>query len=107
MFADDYRGAVVTFSGQFRVRDAGPAAAAGRAGLFLRVAGQRETGEPATEQAAFSDPANTIVTIPDGHDWTSHRVTARVQDDSDAIVFGVFLSGPGRIEMRDAEIARS
>jgi len=107
MFADDYRGAVVTFSGEFRVRDAGAAEPASRAGLFLRVAGQREAGEPATEQAAFSDPANTIVAIPDGHDWTSHRVTARVQDDSDVIVFGVFLAGPGRIEMRDAEIARS
>ena len=40
-------------------------------------------------------------------DWTSHQVTARVLEDSNSVVFGVFLAGPGRIEMRNAELARA
>jgi hypothetical protein len=75
--------------------------------LFLRVADGRDAGEPRTEQDAANDPANTILTIPAGQDWTSHRVTAPVRDDSDVITFGVFLAGPGRIEMRGVELARS
>jgi hypothetical protein len=30
-----------------------------------------------------------------------------VPKDSDGIVFGIFLVGPGRIELRDAELVRA
>jgi RNA polymerase sigma-70 factor (ECF subfamily) len=107
IFADDYRGAVVTLRGEFRVRGTGPAAAAAsRAGVFLRVTSGPDAGQPPTEQAAASDPANTIAAIPGDRDWTSHHVTARVTDDADVIVFGIFLAGPGRIEMRDLNLVR-
>jgi len=105
IFADDYRGASVTFSGEFRVRVAAPAAATGRAGMFLRVSSPRDAGEPRTEHAAINDPANSIVGVPGHRDWTSYQVTARVRDDADAIMFGVFLQGPGRIEMRGPDLA--
>ena len=63
-------------------------------------------GEPRTEHAAVNDPANTLAAVPGDRDWTSHQVTARVADDSDVIVFGIFLAGPGRIELRNAELSR-
>ena len=105
MFADDYRGAVVTFRGEFRTRDAAGTDAAGRAGLFLRVV-RRLGGMPLTERAAVDDPDNNIVTIAGDRDWTSHQVTARVPEDSNTVIFGVFLAGPGQIEVRNPELAR-
>jgi hypothetical protein len=105
MFADDYRGAVITFRGEFRARDAAGTGAASRAGLFLRTVSGRDVRQPRTERAAVSDPDNHIVTISGDRDWTSHQVTARVPEDSNTVVFGVFLAGPGRIELRNAELA--
>jgi RNA polymerase sigma-70 factor (ECF subfamily) len=106
MFADDYRGAVVTFRGEFRTKHAAVTDAASRAGLFLRVVSGQHVRQPLTERAAVNDPDNTIVTIPADRDWTSHQVTARVPDDTNTVVFGVFLAGPGRIEMRNTELTR-
>ena len=111
MFADDYLGAVIVFRGQFRVSGAAGAETASRAGLFIRVRRQdtgseRDIRRPLTEDAVLADPGNHIVTIAGGRDWTRHEVTARVPDDCDTVVFGVFLAGPGRIELRDAEFSR-
>jgi RNA polymerase sigma-70 factor (ECF subfamily) len=102
VFADDYRGAVVRFRGEFRTADA-----AGRVGMFLRVNEGQPIRGPLTDQAVFADPDNIIVTVPAGSDWAAHEVSALVPGDSDAIVFGIFLAGPGRIEIRNAELARS
>ena len=103
IFADDYRGAEITFRGEFRIQDAG-AEAARRAGLFLRVVSGRDARQSVTERAAVNDPDNTIVTIPGGRDWTSCAVTARVPDDANTVVFGIFLADRGRIEMRNTEL---
>lgn len=103
MFADDYRGDAVTFRGEFRTRGTAP----GRAGLFLRVVSGDDTRLPLTERAAANDPGNNLAMISGDGDWTSHQVTARVLDDSNTVIFGVFLAGPGRIEMRNAELARA
>jgi bifunctional DNase/RNase len=113
MFADDYLGAVTVFRGQFRTEGTAVAAAASRAGLFLRVRRGRDIGSgrdirgPLTEEAVLADPSNHIVTITGSRDWTRREVTARVPDDCTAVVFGVFLAGPGRIELRDAELTRT
>jgi RNA polymerase sigma-70 factor (ECF subfamily) len=112
MFADDYRGAAVTFRAEFRTRDeaagtgARRAGSANRAGLFLRIVRGRDVRQPLTERAAVSDPDNHIVTLSGDHDhgWASHQVTARVPDDANTVLFGVFLAGPGRIELRHAEL---
>jgi RNA polymerase sigma-70 factor, ECF subfamily len=101
VFADDYRGAVITFRGEFRTADA-----PGRAGLFLRVNEGQPIEGPMTDRSVFADPDNNIVTVPVGRDWASHEVSAQVPDDPDAIVFGVFLTGPGQIELRNAELTR-
>jgi RNA polymerase sigma-70 factor (ECF subfamily) len=109
MFADDYRGTVVVFRGQFRTEDTAREGTASRAGLFLRVdiGSGRDIRGPLTEDAVLADPGNHIVAITGSRDWTRHEVTARVPDDCTTVVFGVFLAGPGRIELRDAELARA
>jgi hypothetical protein len=101
VFADDYRGGAVVFGGEFRTGDHTV-----RAGLFLRVNEGRPIMGPITERAVFTDPDNNIVTIPAGPGWTSHEVTARVPEDTDAVVFGIFLAGPDRIELRRPEVRR-
>jgi hypothetical protein len=99
IFADDYRGAAVTFRGQCRTPQG-----AGRAGLFLRVMKPRDLRGPFTAQAALADPANHIVTLEGPGDWTTHEITAAIPDDANTVAFGVFLAGPGRIELRTSEL---
>jgi len=101
IYADDYRGTEVTFRGQVRAEDA-----TGRAGLFLRVRTPVDVRGPLTGEGQLADPANHIV-MAEGRDWASHEVTARIPGDADAIVFGVFLAGSGRVELRDVELTRS
>ena len=101
IYADDYRGAVVTFRGEFRTDTAGSA------GPFLRIhTDPRDLRRPLTEHAASHDPDNNIVTITGHRDWTSHQVTARVPDDANIVMFGMFLAGRGRIELRHPELTR-
>jgi RNA polymerase sigma-70 factor, ECF subfamily len=108
VFADDYRGALITFRGEFRVADAAGRAGQtpGRAGLFLRVNEGQSIEGPLTGRSVLADPDNNIVTIPPGRGWARHEFSARVPGDADAFVFGVFLAGPGRIEVRNAELTR-
>jgi RNA polymerase sigma-70 factor, ECF subfamily len=100
LFADDYRGAMITFRGEFRIADA-----PGRAGLFLRVNEGQPIRGPVTDRSVFADPDNNIVTIPASSGWSRHEVTARVPDDTDAFVFGVFLAGAGQLEVRNTDLA--
>jgi RNA polymerase sigma factor (sigma-70 family) len=102
IFADDYRVAAVTFRGQFRAPGT-----TGRAGLFLRVMQPQDVRGPLTVEAALADPSNHIVTIANHADWTTHEVTAPIPDDTNTVAFGVFLAGPGRIELRDPELTRA
>ena len=102
IYADDYRGVAVTFRGQFRAPDT-----TGRAGLFLRVMKPRDVRGPFTAEAALADPANYVVTIENHAAWTAHEVTAPIPDDTNTIAFGVFLAGPGRIELRDTRLTRT
>ena len=105
MFADDYRGAAITFRGQFRARDVAGSGAASRAGLFLRFAS--DPGDAVSPGDAANGPGTTILAVPGDRDWAAQQVTARVPEDCDTVTFGVFLAGRGRIELRDAELARA
>ena len=102
IFADDYRGATVTFRGQFRTPEG-----TGPAGLFLRVMKPRDLHGPFTAQAALADPANHIVTLEGPGDWTTHEVTAPIPHDANTVAFGLFLAGPGRIELRGPELTQA
>ena len=99
IFADDYRGATLTFRGQFRAPGT-----AGRTGLFLRVMKPPTAHGPFSPQAALADPSNQIVTIANNADWSAHEVTAQIPADADTVAFGVFLAGLGRIDLRDLEL---
>lgn len=99
VYAEDYRGSVVTFRAEFR-------GSADRAGLFLRVNEGRPIRGPLTEQAAFADPDNNATVVAATPEWTSHEVSALAPPDGDIILFGIFLAGPGRVEVRDLELLR-
>jgi hypothetical protein len=92
---------VVVFRAEFRV-----GGAPGRAGLFLRVNEGQPIRGPLTDRSVFADPDNNLVTVPAGRDWATHEISARVPGDTDAFVFGVFLTDTGQIELRNAELTR-
>jgi hypothetical protein len=78
----------------------------GRAGLFLRVMEPRDVRGPMTVEAALADPANHLVTIEGHGDWTTPEVTATIPAGTNTLAFGIFLAGPGGIELRDAQLTR-
>jgi hypothetical protein len=95
IFADDYRGRMVTFRGQLRTTDM-----AGHGGLHLAVSGAASESmatRPLLDQG--SSPAT-----PGSSDWTWHEVTVPVPGEATAIRFGISLTGRGRIELRGAEL---
>jgi RNA polymerase sigma-70 factor (ECF subfamily) len=102
VFADDYRGAAVTFRGEFRTGDT-----AGRAGLFLRVSTGPDISGPLSYGAILSSAEHNLVATAGDRDWISHELTAPVPGDADAVVFGIFCEGRGRIELRHAELIRT
>jgi hypothetical protein len=95
IYADDYRGRTVTFRGQLRATGI-----ADQAGLHLAVSGRRLDGLPAT----LLDHGSSLTAL-GSSDWTWHEVTARVPGEAITIRFGISLTGPGRIELRDAELS--
>lgn len=94
IWADDYRGAVVTFRGQLRAHDV-----ADHAGLHLAVG--PPDGPPA---AHLRNRGGSSLTGPGSSHWTWHEVTADVPGDADVIRFGISLTGRGRVELRGAEL---
>jgi hypothetical protein len=94
--AEDYRGRTVTFRGQLRA-----AGIAGQAGLHLAVSG------PLSESMATRPLLGhgSSLTAPGSSDWTWHEVTVPVPGEATAIRFGISLTGPGRIELRGAELS--
>jgi hypothetical protein len=88
IFADDYRGATVAFSGELRT-------------------------DPGTEQAElrleilrhpWRASEDHHVTVSGGHDWTRREVSAMIPGDADIIRFGIALTGPGHIALRNPEL---
>ena len=94
MWADDYRGSLVSFRG--RLRRGGDA---GLAGLFVRVetpgSGAGRSG-PLNVDDVLADAGTTIITVAATPDWVRHEVTARVPGDCRLIGFGIILAGRGR-----------
>ena len=95
IYADDYRGRTVTFRGQLRT-----AGITGQAGLHLAV-----SGPPHGPIGALPlHHASSSLTAPGSSDWTWHEVTMPVPGEATAILFGISLTGRGRIELRGAEL---
>jgi hypothetical protein len=93
IFADDYRGAVVTFRGEIRTEDV-----TDQAELRLEILGRDSHFLLAREDHG--------VTVVGSRDWTRHEVRALVPDNADIIRFGIALTGPGLIALRNPELRK-
>jgi len=94
IYADDYRGAEVTFRGQLRATGM-----AGQAGLHLAVSGPPDgpVSRPLLDHGSS-------LTASGGGDWAWHEVTVPVPAEATVIRFGICLAGRGRLELRGAEL---
>jgi hypothetical protein len=92
IFADDYRGATVVFRGEIRTE------AGTEAGLHLEIFPDRWRWA-AREQHGIA--------VTGRWDWTRHEVTVLIPGDADRLRFGITLTGPGRVELRNAELRRA
>jgi hypothetical protein len=88
IYADDYRGATVTFSGEIR---ADPLA--GQAGLRLEI-----LRHWFPRQRGREDHGLTVAWR--HRAWTGYEISARIPADADLIRFGIALTGPGRVALR-------
>jgi hypothetical protein len=96
--ADDYRSRTVAFRGDLRTTDAD------RAGLVLRVVGERQPGQRPAVPDPWDDPENHFAFVTGTGDWARNEITAQVPPDASLIIFGVFLSGRGQIELRSPQL---
>jgi hypothetical protein len=95
IYADDYRGAAVTFRGQLRATGL-----AGQAGLHLAVCGFMSESVATRPMLGHG----SSLTAPGSSDWTWHEVTVPVPVEATTIRFGICLTGRGRIELRDPKL---
>jgi bifunctional DNase/RNase len=89
IYADDYRGATVTFSGEIRTDSLG-----GQAGLRLEITWYWGPGRR-------QDHGLTIGRV---RVWTRYEITVRIPADADLIRFGIGLTGPGRVALRNPDL---
>jgi bifunctional DNase/RNase len=92
IYADDYRNTTVTFGADVRADPATQHAA-----LRLEILRQGWIREPSAAEGHD-------VTIPVGRDWARCEAAVPVPEDADMIRFGVFLSGPGVIQLRNPDL---
>ncbi len=89
IYAEDYRGGAVTFSGEIRTDHRTE-----QAGLRLLVSRLDGCpGEPIREDRS--------VTVSGRTEWTRHEITALVPGDANMIAFGIQLTGPGLVALRN------
>jgi hypothetical protein len=88
IYAEDYRGGAVTFTGEIRT---GPRTE--RAGLRLLVTRHWSPGGPVREDRGVIVCGRT--------EWTRHAITALVPSDASMILFGIELTGPGLVALRN------
>jgi hypothetical protein len=103
IFADDYRGGPVVFSGEIRTE-----AVTQRAGLRLEilprarpVKGERDD----SEWGVRSEHEQRCAAVSGSSDWARQEVIALVPDDAELIRFGITLTGPGLVALRSPELA--
>ena len=92
VYADDYRGVTVTFSGELSGD-----LVSGQGGLRLEILRHWWRGGRTREDHGLTIAGRR-------RDWTGHEITARIPADADIIRFGIALNGPGRIALRNPEL---
>jgi hypothetical protein len=91
IYADDYRGATVTFSAEIFTD-----ALTEQAGLRLEIIRHWWRAGQAREDHGL--------TISGHHPWTRYEITARIPADADLVRFGIGLTGVGRIALRNPDL---
>jgi hypothetical protein len=94
IYAEDYRGGAVTFGGEIRTDDRTE-----RAGLRLLVIRHQPRGGPVREDGG--------ATVFGPTSWTGHEITALVPDDANMILFGIELTGPGLVALRNPTLSQA
>ena len=94
IYAEDYRGEAVTFSGEIRT---GPRTE--QAGLRLLVFRYGWRGGPVREDRGVAVSGRT--------EWTRHELTALVPGDANMILFGIELTGPGLVALRNPALRQA
>jgi hypothetical protein len=95
VFADDYRGTTVVFRGDIRTERLTE-----QAGLRLEILRHRWRAGHVREDHA--------VTVFGGRaEWTTHEIAVLIPEDTDMIRFGIGLSGPGRIWLRNPGLSQA
>jgi hypothetical protein len=95
IFADDYRGATVVFRGDIRTERLTE-----QAGLRLEILRDRWRAGHVREDHA-------VAVFGGRSQWTTYEIAALIPRDADMIRFGIGLSGPGRIWLRNPELSRA
>jgi RNA polymerase sigma-70 factor (ECF subfamily) len=110
--ADDYRGATVTLRAEVRCQG-------GHAELSLDIVSQAEGhnhdrvihappgDQPQPVQRVRRDRQHLSEAITGTRDWTRYQITGRVPADAEHMGFELTLAGPGRVWLRNAELART
>jgi hypothetical protein len=91
IYAEDYRGGAVTFSGEIRTDHR--TEQAGLRLLVFRYPPDGPRGGPIREDRG--------VTVSGRTEWTRHEITALVPGDANMILFGIELTGPGLVALRN------
>lgn len=94
VYAEDYRGGAVTFGGEIRTGHR-----TGQAGLRLLVFRYGRRGEPVREDRGVTASGRT--------EWTRHEITALVPGDASMIAFGIELTGPGLVALRNPALRQA
>jgi hypothetical protein len=94
IYAEDYRGRAVTFSGEIRTDHRTE-----QAGLRLRVFRHGGRDDPAREDRG--------VTVSGRTEWTRHEITALIPGDANIILFGIELTGPGLVALRNPALRQA
>jgi RNA polymerase sigma factor (sigma-70 family) len=92
ILADAYRGGRVRLTADVKTADVRQ-----QAGLYLRVIDPDRSKRPEDRQQA---------TLRGTHDWTHEQVEADVGDGGVFVLFGISLTGPGQVQMRNVELSR-
>jgi hypothetical protein len=93
IYADDYRGGAVTFSGEISGD-----LIAGQGHLHLEILG------PGGRTAGAREDHGRAIAGRRRRNWTRQEITVRIPADADLIRFGVELTGAGRIALRNPEL---
>jgi hypothetical protein len=102
IFADDYQGSRIVFSGEIRTEGVSQ-----QAGLRLEILTRARPVKAERGPRGWQlrhEHVQRRVTVSGSSSWTRQEVTALVPDDAELIRFGITLTGPGLVALRSPDL---